>query len=159
MVKWFTLEIPFNIIPSSGCICLFKVLEKNQSLRGSKRGCTSSWSLKNEPRCFGLALCYLGSVFCVTVWVSAVGLIKSLVITSSFPNLRTQRWTVRRTFCNLRSRARRCGLVRTGRNRSVLRDSIITSLNLNSDWARSCSLSSVERFILKKKKKKMVASE
>lgn len=73
---------------------------------------------------------------------------KSLAMTSSSPSLLTQRWTTLSTFCNLRSSANRCGSVRTGRKRSSSRDSFMTSLSLKCGRAKSCSLKSVERFIL-----------
>lgn len=64
-----------------------------------------------------------------------------------------QRWTTRRTFCNLRSRAKRWGSVRIGLKGSSFRDSLITSLSLNSGRARSWSRTSVELFILRKEKR------
>ncbi|KAA8581756.1 hypothetical protein FQN60_003337, partial [Etheostoma spectabile] len=87
------------------------------------------------------ALCYLTLSTAVAVSGLAVDLIKSLVITSSSPSLRIQRWTARRTFCNLRSSAKRCGSDRTGCKGSPSRDSLITWLSLNSGLARSWSRS------------------
>lgn len=88
----------------------------------------------------------------VGVWGFSVDLIKSFVITSASPIFRIQRWTTLRTFCNLRSSAKRWGSIRTGCKGSPFRDSLIMLLSLNSDWVRSWSLSRVERFTLKKKK-------
>lgn len=92
-----------------------------------------------------VCLCYL-------VWVRGfcVDLPKSLMITSSLPSLRTQRWTTRRTFSNLRSSARRWGSVKIGRKGSSSRDSLIISLSLNCGRARSWSRTSVELLILRK---------
>lgn len=99
-----------------------------------------------------LTLCYLTFSVSVAVWGVSVDLTKSLAITSSSPSLRTQRWTARRTFCSLRSSAERWGSVRIGCKGSPSRDSLITSLSLNSGRARSWSRDSVERFILTRKR-------
>lgn len=98
-----------------------------------------------------MVFCYLDMSISVVIWGFAVGLIKSLVTTTSLPSLRMQRWTIRRTFCNLRSSAKRWGSVRTGCKGSVKRDSLMTSLSLNSDRAKSCSLRRVEYLILKRR--------
>lgn len=80
-------------------------------------------------------------------------LTKSLVITSASPSLRTQRCTTPRTFCNLRSSAKRWGSVRMGRSGSPSRDSLITSLSLYSGRAKSWRRTSVERFILRRERR------
>lgn len=115
------------------------------SLNGNCRGLVCSQVFcSDEP----FTLCYLAFFISVSVWGLAVDLTKSLVITSSSPSLRMQRWTTRRTFCNLRSRAKRWGSVRIGCKGSPCRDSLIRSLSLNSGRIRSCSLNRVERFTM-----------
>lgn len=96
-----------------------------------------------------IILCYLVFFISVADWGLTADLTKSLVITSSSPSRRTQRWTTRRIFCNRRSKAKRWGSIRIGLKGSPSRDSLNTSLSLYSGRAKSWSRSSVERFILK----------
>lgn len=100
--------------------------------------------------------CYLALLISVVLRGLPVDLTKSLVTTLSSPSLRTQRCTTRRTFCNLRSSAKRWGSVRTGCKRSFLRDSLITSLSLYSGRASSWRRSSVELFILSTQQMKQI---
>lgn len=70
-------------------------------------------------------------------------------MTLSLPSRRMQRCTTRRTFCSLRSSAKRWGSVRIGCKPSFSRDSLMTSLSLypgrDSRWSRN----SVELLILR----------
>lgn len=94
-------------------------------------------------------LCYLTFTIPVATWGPCVDWTKSSVTTLSLPSLRMQRCTARRTFCSLRSSAKRWGSVRIGRKASFSRDSLITSLNLYAGRDNSCSRNSVELFILR----------
>lgn len=94
-------------------------------------------------------LCYLTFAIPVATWGPSVDWAKSSVTTLSLPSLRMQRCTARRTFCSLRSSAKRWGSVRIGCKASFSRDSLMTSLSLYAGRDNSCSRNSVELFILR----------
>lgn len=98
---------------------------------------------------WSFTLCYLTFALSVATRSPSVDWTKSSVTTLSLPSLRMQRCTTRRTFCSLRSSAKRWGSVRIGCKASLSRDSLITSLSLypgrDSRWSRS----SVELLILR----------
>lgn len=94
-------------------------------------------------------LCYLTFDIPVATWGPSVDWTKSSVTTLSLPSLRMQRCTTRRTFCSLRSNAKRWGSVRIGCKTSFSRDSLMMSLSLYPGRDNSCSRNSVELFILR----------
>lgn len=75
---------------------------------------------------------------------------KSVTTTLASPSFFTHLLTDLITRSSLRSRACRWSSVKTGRSGSWSKDSLITSLRRYSGCINSCSLSNVERLILKK---------